>query len=90
MAEIAKDITAAHYSGWRTWDSFALIEPGVNAAPTLRPVRFESAGERDIDDQDYIHQEYRIVAGAALVPGAVPGNAVEVIESFTTRIDGRA
>lgn len=80
VADIAKDVEQSHYSGFRMWTDLALVGPKSGTEwPETWPVSLASAKPGEMDDHDYIHRDYAIVT--------LNG---EVLETFTTRIDGRA
>lgn len=80
-AQIRKDIEQGHYSGYRSWTGFALIGRalGDGLRPALLPVSVVSHTERYTDANDYVYQGYSLV-----------DDEDNEIESFETRIDGRA
>jgi hypothetical protein len=81
--EIRKDWESSHYSGYRMWEHFALIDDSGDEV-RLRPVTVVSVhGSRQVDDQDYVHEDYSIVYAGSDDSG-------KVVEGFGTRIDGRA
>jgi hypothetical protein len=80
VADIKKDTESSHYSGYRLWEHFALVGPKSGAEwPETWPVSITSAASRETDSDDCIHQDYAVVTPTG-----------EVLDTFATRIDGRA
>lgn len=76
--DIGRELENRHYSNVTTWSRFALLDASRRTNPA-KPVTIERAGEEYTDEDDYMHAGWKIV-----------GPRGGLIDTFSTRIDGRA